>query len=285
MNEDTEETRDIVEPIAYLSRSENRLEILEALTETIPKPGLDPPGYEPRELRTLTGASEATVSRVLTEFQERGWAERNPRGEYTATPLGQSMAIEFTPLLGSMAAIQNLGDAVGLLPLNELSVRLQHFEDATVVRPEGPSTLETSRYLLEHTDESSTMYSLGYIAVTQDAMDLTTEQTVSGELDPVYVQARSVREYRQTSPDQSEYRKQVRSQMEAGAELYTYDGHVPCNLWVFDETVVIENSQVDGIQNGIMIESRNETVRGWALQMFDRYREASVENVIEDFAE
>ena len=285
MTDDTEETRKIVEPIAYLSRSENRLEILEALTETIPKPGLDPPGYNPRELRTLTGASEATVSRVLTEFQERGWAERNAQGEYTATPLGQSMAIEFTPLLDSMAAIQNLGDAVALLPLNELSIRMHHFRDATVVRPEGPSTLEMSRYLLELTDESSTMYSLGYIAVTQDAMDLTTEQTVSGELDPVYVQARSVREYRQTSPDQSEYREQIRSQMEAGAELYTYDGHVPCNLWVFDETVVIENSQVEGSQNGTMIESQNETVREWALEMFGRYREASVENTIEDFAE
>jgi predicted transcriptional regulator len=285
MTDDTEETRNSVEPIAYLSRSENRLEILEALTETIPKPGLDPPGYKPRELRTMTGASEATVSRVLTEFQERGWAERNAQGEYTATPLGQSMAIEFTPLLDSMAAIQNLGDAVALLPLDQLSIRLQHFGDATVVRPEGPSTLEMSRYLLELTDESSTMYSLGYIAVTQDAMDLTTEQTVSGELDPVYVQARSVREYRQTSPDQSEYREQVRSQMEAGAELYTYDGHVPCNLWIFDETVVIENSQVEGIQNGTMIESQNDTVREWALEMFGRYREASVENTIEDFDE
>lgn len=284
MIDNTEETGKTMEPVAYLSRSENRLEILETLTETIPQPGTDAPGYTPRELRNLTGASEATVSRVLTGFQERGWVERTPRGEYTATPLGQSMAIEFTPLLNSMAAIQNLGDAVALLPLNELSIRLQHFGDATVVRPEGPPTLEMSRYLLEITDKSSIMYTLGYVAVTQDAMDLTTEQTISGELDPVYVQARSVRKYRQKSPNQSEYRGQVRSQIEAGAELYTYDGHVPCNLWIFDETVVIENSQVDGIQNGTMIESQNEIVREWALDIFDQYRDESEKNTVEDFA-
>lgn len=69
MSDDTDETTDVLEPVAYLSRSKNRLQILEALTETIPKPGLETPGYEPRELREVTGVSEATVSRILNEFK------------------------------------------------------------------------------------------------------------------------------------------------------------------------------------------------------------------------
>ena len=91
--------QEVLEPLDYLTRSEHRVQVLEALTDTIPKPGLDTPGYEPRELRDMTGASEATVSRILNEFDERGWAERNAIGEYTATPVGQSIAIVFAPLI------------------------------------------------------------------------------------------------------------------------------------------------------------------------------------------
>lgn len=285
MIESSDDPAEVLEPISYLSRSGNRVQILDGLTETIPKPGQKIPGYEPRELQDRTGASEATVNRILNEFQERGWAERGSNGTYAATPVGQGISIVFAPILDAMDGLQQLGENVALLPLTELSIGLQHFRDATVIRPEGPYILEMNRYLGELTDEASTMYTLGYVPVTQDAMDRVTEQVVSGELDAEYVQDRAVREYRLTRPDQTNYREQMRSQLAAGAEIYTYDGHVPCNLWIYDETVIFENSQVEGIPDGTMIKSRNEAVREWAIELFERYRTASEEITAADIPE
>jgi len=66
---------ELLEPLAYLTRWKNRLRVLEMFTEVTLKPGLDPPGYEPRELQDQTEASEATVNRILNEFQE-AWLGR-----------------------------------------------------------------------------------------------------------------------------------------------------------------------------------------------------------------
>ena len=56
---------DILETVAYLSRTENRIEVLEALAEQ-PRSS--------RALRQVTGVSKATVNRILNEFEERTWA-------------------------------------------------------------------------------------------------------------------------------------------------------------------------------------------------------------------
>lgn len=269
-----------LEPIDYLSRSANRVEVLGVLTETIRKPGLETPGYEPRELREETGASIGTVSRILNEFQERGWAERDAEGEYTATPRGQSIAIEFTPLIDAMGAIQHLGDAVALLPLNELTISLKHFSDATVRKPQGPGSRGFYLFLSELLAESATWYTLSFQLPSERFMDKLTEQITTGNLDYVGINRGSVLEF--LSENNTE---QVRAQHESGIRVYRYDGHFPCCMFIFDETVVIENSQVDGIRNGTVIVSEDAVVREWALKVFERYREDSTEFTIEDLPE
>lgn len=124
MSDDSVSPTHTLEPIAYLARSEHRIRVFQTLTETITKPGLDNPGYDPRDLREETGASEATISRMLNEFQDRGWIERNTNGEYVSTPLGHSIAVAFNPLVESMAAIQHFGEGPGTMwrAPNELSI-------------------------------------------------------------------------------------------------------------------------------------------------------------------
>lgn len=73
--------------------------------------------------------------------------------------------------------------------------------------------------------------------------------------------------------------------IEAGGQYFTYDGHIPCNLMVFDEMVVIENNQVEGVQGGTVVESKNGVVREWALEVLEHYREESEEVTLDDFPE
>lgn len=284
MADDPDAPADALDHLAYLTRSEHRVQVLDALTETIPKPGLDTPGYVPRELRDRTDASEATVNRILNEFEERGWAERDASGEYIATPIGQSIALEFAPLVESMEAINHLGEAVALLPLTELTISLQHFRAATVREPKAPQPRDIDMFLTEFLSESSTFDILCYVPGTAELLDDLTERIAAGSLDSVQILAeRLVDFYADVGED--EVQEEARDHLEAGAEWYVYDGHMPCNMFIFDDTVVFENSQVNGIRDGTTIVSRNGVVREWALDVFDRYQAASTEFTVADLAE
>lgn len=273
--------QEAVEPLDYLTRSKHRVQVLEALTETIPKPGLETPGYEPRELRELTGASEATVSRILNEFDERGWAERDATGGYTATPAGQSIAIVFAPLLDSMEVIQHLGDAVAVLPFNELTIGMEHFRDATVREPTGPQPRDFGAFLIELLSDSSTLYSLTYVPAPAGLAEEVTERIAIGSLDSITIYPEHIIGFF-VEASWNTPREQILAQLDAGAEWYIYDGHIACNVFIFDETVVFENSQVDDVRAGTAIVTTDDVVREWALEVFERYREGSTEFAVED---
>lgn len=261
MSDGRDEPNEALDHIAYLSRSTHRVAVLEALTESIPDPGRPRTGYDPRALQDLTGASEATISRILSGFADRGWAERNDDGEYVATAKGQSIAMAFAPSVDAMVTVQRLGDAVTLLPFSELSIGLHHFRDATVREPEGPQPADFGQYLSELLDGASTYRFISYVPGPPNVEAMP-------QLDQVGVFADYIIDYLGGSWDHEYYGEGP----EVPIDMYSYDGHMSCNLFIIDELVAIENSQVDGISSGTTIESRNETVREWAIELFERYR-------------
>jgi len=133
MDERDDIPSDILQDIAYLSRTENRLVVLEALVEG-PR--------STRELREATGISKATVNRTLNEFEERSWARRTSDGTYEATPQAEHVAFQLRASVGSMESVASLGEDIGVLPVDDLTigldddltVGLHHFDDATVER-------------------------------------------------------------------------------------------------------------------------------------------------------
>jgi predicted transcriptional regulator len=264
--------------VAYLSRSENRVAILEALTESIPAPGRSRTGYAPRELKEMTGASEATVSRIVSEFEARGWCRRTIEGEYVATPKGKLVATEFDPFITAVETIDQLGDAAGLLPIPELTIGLKHFRDATIRRPMGFDPNEFGFYMNELMEKSSIYYYLTYVAPPQSMAETMSELIVSGQLDSVGVLAGSVVDYTSEhliSPGDLDHERQHLWTDEPGNTWYRFEGHLPCNLFIFDDLVVIENSQVEDIEPGTVIQSGNEAVWDWAMGVFEKYKDAS----------
>jgi hypothetical protein len=93
---------------------------------------------------------------------------------------------------------------------------------------------------------------------------------VHGEMSATHVLAGGLvgylREHSDEPPGWREY-------VDAGAEVYRYDGHIPCNLFVVDDTVLIPNDQADPKRPGVGIETDDETVRSWAWEVFETYRE------------
>jgi predicted transcriptional regulator len=248
---------DALEDVAYLSRSETRIRVLNVLAAT---------PHTPREVADRTDVPRSTLRRTLTELVERGWAERTLDGEYRLTPTGEYVAAETERYLGSIRAIRTLGDAVGWLPNDELAVDLRHFRDATVRRPEpnavsSPSTVATER-LREATTFAclvNTAPSLGFERVMVDGV-------VQGRLTTTHVITDGELAVLRRKPERA---SRWQTYVEAGAGLYCYDGRIPCNLLVIDETVFVLDRQPDALEG---IECTNSVVREWALDLIDDYR-------------
>lgn len=271
---------DALDDVAYLARSENRVRVLRALTETVTKPGQQTPGYDRRGLADATGASRTTLGRVLSEFQDRGWAERNADGEYVATPQGEHVAAAFDPFVRSMETIRDLGDAVAALPTGELSlgpdgdipIGVHHFEDATIRQPESYDPTFFGRYFADLVADADEVYSVDYVATPEKMMAALEEELYSSGFVTKTVFAETLISHFRDHPGVGPNPEHLEFD---GVEIYRYDGHVPCNVFVVDDTVLIENSQVTGLPDGTIIESRDEVVREWAIGVVERYVDAS----------
>lgn len=259
--------------IAYLGRSRNRVEILEAV---VSRP------RAPRDIADATGAARSTLERILAELEERGWAERTPEGKYEGTAAGEFVVDEFTPLIGSMEALHTLGDAVSWLPRDELSISLSHFSDAFVHRPDDPT--EAIDYMTDVLRNTENFRVISHLIPPEPPANAIHEGVAAGRMTVDYVISEEVVEY---LSGHSERRERWLDTIEAGADLWLWEGPIPCNLWIFDETVWMKRSRRGSIQDayGVPIISDDDTVRSWSHDLIDRYRKAATPVDVETFSE
>ena len=256
---DPEETgpEDGLSDIAYLARSANRVEILATLT-TEP--------HTPRDVEAATGVSRSTLERILSELEERGWAERATAGGYTATAAGEYAVAEFAPLVESMATLRTLGDAVDWLPREELSIGLHHFSDATVRTPASNSVTAPAAYMTKLLGDATEFACLVRIAPPIGFEITMRDRAVGGQLTTDHVITADELAYIAEQPDRV---RRWQEYLETDVDVYCYDGDVPCNLFVIDETVLVVDREPEVCA---FIESENETVREWAHDVIRTYR-------------
>lgn len=267
-----------LETTAYLSRSTNRIELLRVLAETATPVGEPPDGCSGRELRERLGISRSTSARILGQFTERGWVQRTPEGDYALTPTGRHVEATFCDHFESLAAIRHLGDAIAILPREELDIGLQHFVDATVRRPMSGDPTELARHLASRIEDATRFQWLSYVGPPRSLDDAVQEGVLSNRLSARGVITDTLVEYyREHFPSNRletwQQDERLQPHTDSGLEMYSYDGHVPCNLYVVDETTLIENSQVPDLQPGTVIETDDDTVRLWADRLIETYVE------------
>lgn len=248
-----------LEDIAYLARSDNRVRLLTVLASD---------SYSPQGLDDVTGIARTTIGRIVTEFEGRGWIERTSNGEYTATPMGQQVAAEFTPLVESFEAIRNLGNLVAWLQAAEPSLSLNHLSDATVIRSGQDDPMKIIDYYIERIQDTSEFYTLNQIAPAGKFMEVTRDRLDGDQLTATFVITGDLADY---LLDQPKRRDRWRNCITSGAEVYRVDTTVPCNLLILDETVFIAKTQAEQGEPYTMIESTNDAVRSWAYGIIETY--------------
>jgi predicted transcriptional regulator len=249
---------DALEDIAYLTRSGNRVAVLDSLA-TGP--------HTPSELTDVIDASRPTLGRILNEFEERGWTERTDDG-YVATPTGEHVVTEFSPFAGAMTAIRRLGDAVSWLPSDELTIGLHHFRDAVVRRPDRYDPMDTVDVVTELLRKATEFRTLTHLVPPRPKQKALLDGVVTGRLDAKLVVTDDLVGYLRDNPERDAW---VREFVAEGARVYQYDDPIPCNLFVIDDLVLVGKSHPESGHPYAFIETENETVRTWARELIDEY--------------
>lgn len=123
-----------LDSIRFLADSEHRPVVLDTLAD----------GPTSRTiLREVTGASSATVGRILGDFTDRGWVRREGE-QYELTKLGAFVAEKFTDLHEGMTAAQDLQTLLPWIPLDEMGIDVDNLAGARVTLADDPIAM-TSR--------------------------------------------------------------------------------------------------------------------------------------------
>lgn len=118
-----------IEDIEYLARSEHRIAALRSLSGG---------PCDRDELQQDSGASKATIARLLNEFEGRKWVVREGH-QYELTDLGIFVADEFLQLVDRMETERSLRDVWQWFPSALDGCTVSMFADAMISLPKSHS--------------------------------------------------------------------------------------------------------------------------------------------------
>lgn len=249
----------VLSDVAFLARSPNRVSVLRALAE----------GPRSRAaLRERTGASRATLGRVLGEFEDRYWVARSGR-DYHITALGTLVVADFEPLLETMEAVGNLREVARWLPIDEFDFDLRSLADAAVVRPETTNPAVHIERQEAVFATATRVRGLATSTVTRHLQQLafgvkTGDLTVDCVLSP-----RCLAHVRDDETRAALFEAIV----DAGGTVSVTDEPIPTTMFLVDDTALIWVC-ADNVPVGLL-ESGDGEVLTWVHRQFEAYRETA----------
>lgn len=243
--------------IEFLARSANRIRVLEALASG---------RYTRQELQAETEASQPTLARILSDFEDRSWIERRG-GRYEATPLGELIAGGFTDLLSIVETEVRLRGVARWLPTQHLDVDLRRFRDARITRPTQTDPGGPLKRSLELSAAAAEQHILTYV-LNHDMLETLHDAAVEGAQSLRVVASReAVEMIRSDAVSEGRFRRIVASD---GVAFRVADGSVPFAMCVADDTVYFLLRDDEGLLRALL-ESDDDAVRSWAVETVDEY--------------
>lgn len=249
---------DPLEDIAYVARSPNRAAVLSALEEG--------PATR-RELGERTGASRATLARILGDLEERRWIERSG-DHYLATPLGSLVAEEFSNLVDTMDAVGTIRDVAHLLPTDD-GLGLRAFADAAITTPEPDDPTAHLDLAYEHVATADGVAILATTALPRIARVAAERLRDGGFSFTATIPAAFARDL---SPD-SDVLVSFREIVASGGSVRLVEEPIQYNLAVADDAVVLWLCDDEGTDQGVLV-TEDGRVREWAHRRIDRHDDA-----------
>jgi len=243
--------------IEFLALSPNRVAVLRRLAED---------RHTRTDLAVVTGASQATLGRILRDFEERSWIER-VGGAYVATATGELVADGFLDLLEIMQTEGDLRPIVGYLPTDAMEFDLRRFDDATITVPSGTKPNAPVGRALDLLREASSVRAFSH-AFNEDSLAVVEERVTAGELTFEGVFSRHAID---AVADDDGLRRRLESLVEAPeARVRVRETEIPLAVTVADDIVHLLLRDANGVLQA-SVDTDDPVVSDWADDRFERY--------------
>lgn len=249
-----------IDDIAFLANSENRVEVLDTLTDA------------PRTRQYLNdhaNGSRVTLGRILRDLEARNWIERTGH-EYQTTQLGKWVCEEFTNLVEIVGTTQKLATVLQWFPTDLLTFDVQCLRDADIALRDHYDITGLVRLLADSYRTADQTQALSK-QVSPSLVEATWQATVQGEgwfeavVDPGVVAAVTANE---------EMDVMCRDMVASGnARLHVHED-IPLQVALIDDAVFI--GLIDSADNlQAVLHCTDATIQTWAMNIFETYRDAA----------
>lgn len=254
---------DLCEALKCLCNSPQRVRILDTLDET---------QMDVRDLLSTLDSSRSTVQYNLTVLKERGWVEETRCG-YVTTTIGSLLREEFARANETTAAIRRMApffEAVDSPP----EIAMSKLTDALVTTPDPAQPNAPIKRLFSMFTGTNRVR--GFVPVVSGLIldsfrDTTEDRTTIHE----YVLSRAAFDATRTrcSNEQTDVSETI---FPTRTEVSIYEGDIPYGLFVSEDRLALTAyTEVGRVR--ALVESTNRGAIEWGKEMYETYRDQSVE--------
>lgn len=255
--------------VEFLALSANRVRVLGSLAEG---------NHTRTELAEVTGASQATLGRILEDFRDRHWIQQADEG-YGATVTGRLVAEEVRDLLGVIDTERDLRGIIEYLPTDAMEFDFRSLADATIVTPSQTRPNAPLQRLLTLLRDAENVTTFSH-AFNDQSLSTVADRVGKSEFRAVLTRGAV-----DALAADDELRGCLRTVVAAEtASLRVYDGEIPLAVTVADDVVNILARDDDGVLQASVDTDHPEVVE-WAQRRFEHYRVQSEPLTLEALAD
>jgi predicted transcriptional regulator len=252
----TGEGRAALEDVAFLARSSNRLTLLRTLKEG---------PHDRRDLREATSMSAPTLARILGEFEEYGWIERNGQ-EYRVTTAGGLVAGGVLAAVDRADAVRRLRPLLRTVPTDAPALDVEALSEARVTVAEPGSPLGPVNRFASLTDESETLREFNATSVQFfDESVLRTRIEEGRRTDLLY-------EHGVVESLLSGHPELLASLIESPTVDVSLCESVPFGLSLFDDRIGVSGYDRQSGALTVFVDTDGYEARRWAERLFESVR-------------
>lgn len=244
--------------VDFLTRSQNRVELLRATAART---------HDRDELESLLGISRVTLSRLLSDLEERGWITREDNG-YRTTAVGDAVNADLETLIETVATGRKLQEVFRWIPIDELGLDLRAFADADLIRPDR---IKIGSVIHHHVERiKATKRFDGLIdAIEPIGAQAYYEGTTQDRMKSRIVLTTTAYDELNADERMSGWMSDV---LESGSKVIKYEGEIPISVLILDDMAMFFLVDQDGVHG--LLESENEAVLEWAREYIDEHSQA-----------
>lgn len=246
-----------LEEIEFLALSANRVEVLRLLAAD---------RHTRSDLAATTGASQATLGRILGDFTDRSWIRRDENG-YVATATGRLVAEGFTDLQEILETEMKLREVIDYLPTHAMDVDLRRLADATITVPSQMRPNAPLSRLLGMLRNGTEVRAFSH-AFNEQTLTVVQEQTAGGDQQFKGVFSKSAID---ALTHETGLRRRLQTLLETErVDLRVRNEGVPLAAMIVDDVVYLLLRDENGVLQA-SIDTDDAAVRSWAQNTYDHY--------------